>query len=213
MKLKICGLNNPDNLLDIVNLEPDFIGFIFYSKSKRYVANNISHEQLMLISKSVKKVGVFVNEDLDVVQRVYDQFNLDYVQLHGEENQDYCEKLHLMHVPLIKAFRISESFNFQTLNAYAPFCSFFLFDTAGVNPGGNGIKFNWKLIDNYDLKVPFFLSGGIGYNDINLISKLSFEMLYAIDINSQFEIKPGIKDVKKAKKFINKINLLNQRVI
>ena len=212
MNLKVCGLNNPENIIDIASLYPDYIGFIFYPESKRYISNQISINTLNQIPDKVKRVGVFVNEDIEVLQMIYNQYGLDYVQLHGDEDQAYCAKLFLKRIPIIKAFNIDSSFDFRILDAYLPFCAYFLFDAKGASQGGNGIKFNWDLIENYDLKVPFFLSGGIGSDDIDLIRDLSLKMLYGIDINSKFEIEPGIKDVEKVKSLKNEIKRKPVRV-
>lgn len=205
MKLKVCGLNNTENIVEIADLQPNYMGFIFYPKSKRYVVNHISAKDLSKIPNNIKKVGVFVNEDISVVEMIFNQYKLDYVQLHGDEDQSYCAKLFLKQIPIIKAFNIDLMFDFKKLNAFMPFCSYFLFDAKGKLKGGNGIKFNWDIIRNYDLKVPFFLSGGIEPDDVDLISDLKNEMLYCIDINSKFELEPGIKDIEKVEKFKNEI--------
>jgi phosphoribosylanthranilate isomerase len=209
MKLKVCGLNNQQNILDISKIKPDFIGFIFYPKSKRYIANAITAQQFESMPHYVNRVGVFVNEDINVVEKNYKQYNLDYVQLHGNEDQRYCIKLYLKKIPVIKAFSIDTDFNFQNLGSYSPFCSFFLFDTKGDSPGGNGIKFNWDLLKQYNLNIPIFLSGGISPNDIDLIKEMNHEMIYGIDINSKFEIEPGLKNVEEVEKFKNELKELN----
>lgn len=209
MKLKICGLNNPENIEQIAGLNPDYMGFIFYPGSRRYVSGDRIREILLQIPNSINKVGVFVNESLDNVKRIYNHFHLDYVQLHGDEDATYCAKLYLNQIPIIKAFCLDESFGFRKLDAYVPFCHYFLFDTKGLLPGGNGLKFNWNMMESYDLKVPFFLSGGIDEGDAGIISKLSYEMLHAIDINSKFEMKPGTKDIRKVKRFFTEIKTLN----
>lgn len=208
MKLKVCGLNNPQNIEDIVKLEPDYIGFIFYPESKRFVSNYILPEFLSQIPTKIKKIGVFVNEQISELKKVYNEYKLDYAQLHGEEDSSYCAKLYLENIPVIKAFSLDESFDFKSLNAYEPFCSYFLFDTKGLLPGGNGIKFNWDILHSYELRIPFFLSGGIGENETKEIQELSFEMLDGIDVNSKFEITPGLKDVQKLKRFINDIKMV-----
>jgi len=212
MKLKVCGLNNPENIIEVCKLEPDFIGFIFYEKSKRYVSNNISHDLIKSIPSNIKKVGVFVNEDVEVVQMRYKQYELDYVQLHGNENQRYCIKLYLKQIPIIKAFNIDNAFNFHVLGSYAPFCSLFLFDAKSDLPGGNGLKFNWELLTDYEFRIPFLLSGGISNEDTESIKSLNHEMIYGIDINSKFEIEPGLKSIEKIRKFKNKLKEINRPV-
>ena len=213
MKLKVCGLNNPQNVEDIISLGPDYIGFIFYPGSKRYVSNYISPEFLSKIPSRIKKVGVFVDEEINEVERIFRTYKLDYVQLHGNESPKYCIRLFLINVPVIKVFSFDDTFEFKKLDTYASFCSYFLFDSKGIKPGGNGKKFNWSLIEDYDLNVPFFLSGGIGPNDADIIKDLPNEMLYAVDINSLFESEPGIKNVQNIEKFIRSIKPINQKVI
>ncbi len=210
MKLKVCGLNNPENIEEIVRLKPDFIGFIFYNESKRFISNNLSELFIKQIPREIKKVGVFVDKSFENIVKDYHQYDLNYVQLHGNEDHLFCARLFLKGIPIIKAFKIDYGFNFKTVNSYSPFCSYFLFDTKALLPGGNGTKFNWKLLDNYDLSVPFFLSGGIAPSDVEEISNLDLEALYAIDINSKFEIEPGVKDIEKVKKFKNDLKSVNQ---
>jgi len=202
-------LNNPDNLRKLVKVNPDYIGFIFYEKSKRYIGDQISSEDLEQIPKNIKRVGVFVNEDLELVQYRAEQFGLDYVQLHGKEIQTYCARLFLKRIPIIKAFSIDESFDFRSVDAYTPFCSYFLFDTKGALHGGNGVKFDWTLLNNYDFMLPFFLSGGIKSGDAEIIKNLSLRMFYGVDINSQFETEPGVKDISKVQTFKSKLNMIN----
>ena len=212
MKLKVCGLNNPGNILEINALNPDFIGFIFYKKSKRYIADILDDGMLTKIPESVKKVGVFVNSPMDEVIESFHRYKLDYVQLHGDEGQEFCARLFLRQMPVIKVFKLDTWFNFRQLEAYIPFCSFFLFDKAGELPGGNGKKFSWDILKGYNYKLPFFLSGGIGPDDIEQILEVDNEMLYAIDINSKFELAPGMKDVKKVNMFMNKLKIAQVNV-
>jgi phosphoribosylanthranilate isomerase len=213
MKLKICGLNNPGNIKEIVQLNPDFIGFIFYADSKRYVANNIHFFDLQYLPDHVKRVGVFVNEDPELVELIYRQYKLDYVQLHGVEDQAYCARLFLKNIPVIKAFNVDAHFDFRKCDPFVPFSNYFLFDTKGERNGGNGKKFDWKILNNYDLKKPFFLSGGIGLDDADLINKLEFKRLMGVDVNSRFELQPGIKDVQKLKAFTKLLKQEKNKVI
>lgn len=201
MKLKVCGLNNPNNINELITLNPDFVGFIFYTKSIRYVASNITFNDLQNIPDHIQRVGVFVNEDIELVELIFHQYKLDYVQLHGDEDQAYCTKLFLKRIPIIKAFRMDQSFNFRKCDSYAPFCSYFLFDTKGEKYGGNGTKFKWSLLNDYDLKIPFLLSGGIQLKDVDQINQLTYGRLMGVDINSGFELEPGIKDIEKVKQF------------
>ena len=206
MKFKICGLNNPSNIRDIVALNPDYIGFIFYQKSKRFITSWVLMDVLPRIPKNIKKVGVFVNEEINVVETMFNIYKLDFVQLHGTESPEYCTELFMKKIPIIKAFSIDEFFDFRRLDVYTYFCSYFLFDTKGKSKGGNGMKFNWELINNYEYKVPFFLSGGIDLEDIEAINQLAFKQFHAVDINSKFETELGIKDITKVEKFKNELN-------
>ncbi|MEA2107724.1 MAG: phosphoribosylanthranilate isomerase [Bacteroidota bacterium] len=207
MKLKVCGLNNKKNIEAVVSLKPDFVGFIFYSQSKRYILkNNLTSVFFDKIPKTVKKVGVFVDASFQKITETFDKYKLDYIQLHGNEDKSFCERLFLKNIPLIKAFAISDTFNFSKLKFYVPYCDFFLFDARGKFPGGNGIKFSWELLKSYSLELPFFISGGISPDDIGNIESFDHEKLYGVDINSRFEIEPGIKNVNQIEKFYKQLN-------
>ncbi len=212
MKLKICGLKNPENMLKIAKLKPDFIGFIFYMESKRYLKEWFNKDILTQVPKIVNKVGVFVNEKIETVIEKYNTYKLDLVQLHGDEDKMYCSKLFIKGIPVIKAFSISNDFDFKNIKELVPFCKYFLFDTRGESRGGTGLKFNWDKLNEYKFNLPFFLSGGIGSDDIESISKLSFDQLYAIDINSKFEIEPGLKNTEAVQNFYKKLKTLNQPI-
>jgi phosphoribosylanthranilate isomerase len=206
MKIKVCGMKEPNNIAKVVNLGVDYIGFIFYEKSPRFVQDNFCLSESMLNATQVKKVGVFVNSSLEIIEEKVVKYHLDLVQLHGEEDADFCgglkEKLvSLGKVGLIKVFSIGESFDFRQLDTYKPYVDYFLFDTKGTNLGGNGITFDWNILKGYEHKVPFFLSGGIDMQHVENIKRLTHLPIHAIDINSRFEIIPGLKDVEKIKKF------------
>ncbi|MFO7827091.1 MAG: phosphoribosylanthranilate isomerase [Bacteroidales bacterium] len=210
MKLKVCGLNNANNIKEITKFNPDFVGFIFYPGSKRFILDHcLNPEMIKEIPPNIKKVGVFVDASIDEIIKFYYDFDLDYVQLHGNETPAFCAKLFLKQIPVIKTFRLDKDFDFEQLEAYLPFCNYFLFDTKGKLPGGNGVKFSWPVLKSYTLRLPFFLSGGIGPDDINDIQSFNHEMLYAIDVNSKFELSPGIKDIKKVQNFKNQLNQLS----
>ncbi len=203
MKIKVCGLKYPDNIEDVSKLNINYMGFIFYPYSKRYFKSNF--ECLKNVNDKIKKVAVFVDEKIEVVNEIYLKNNFDYVQLHGNEDAGYCGKLNKIGVNIIKAFGIDETFDFNILNEYSEYVKYFLFDTKSCDYGGTGVKFNWNILNDKDIKTPFFLSGGIEINDIDLIKKLKIENLYGIDINSKFEIKPGYKDINMINKFINEL--------
>ncbi|QXP79762.1 MULTISPECIES: phosphoribosylanthranilate isomerase [Winogradskyella] len=214
MKLKICGMKYKDNLEAVANLQPDYLGFIFYEKSKRNFDSFIPK-----LSKSIKKTGVFVNESLDVVIEKVKEFDLQAVQLHGEESPEYCSKLKencqtehgLSDIEIIKVFSIKDEFNFKDLAPYETVCDYFLFDTKGKLPGGNGYTFNWDVLKNYPSTKPYFLSGGIGLNEVeNVLSFLQSQeskLCYAIDVNSKFELEPGLKNIEGLKLFKEKLEV------
>ncbi len=200
-KLKVCGMRDEKNIRQLVKLKPDYIGFIFYPESKRYIGDDFDMKILDVIPVKVKRVGVFVNELLENVINTAENFGLNYVQLHGTEPPEYCHELQELNIKVIKAFGISEDFDFEKLFSYDPCCDYFLFDTHSNQYGGTGLKFNWNLIYNYDYPKQFFLSGGIGLEDIHEIQKIDPSYLHAVDINSRFETAPGMKDILSVKKF------------
>ncbi len=200
--LKVCGMRDLQNINELARLEPNYIGFIFYNKSKRYVGEYFDSKIIKSI-KGIKKVGVFVNSDFNYIIDKHSKYNLDYVQLHGNESPDFCKKLKAKNTNIIKAFSIDNSFDFSILDEYYLHCNYFLFDTKSENYGGSGIKFDWSVLKNYDNKKKFFLSGGIDIDDIETIKKLTNLNIHAIDINSKFEKLSGLKDIGKIGKFMS----------
>jgi phosphoribosylanthranilate isomerase len=201
MKLKICGMKFPKNIIEIESLKPDFMGFIFWDKSIRhYDKTSIS------ISSKINRVGVFVNEKIEEVLKKIKQYDLDFIQLHGGENEDYCRAI-TDHCKIIKVFSISKGFEFKNSEPFENLCHYFLFDTKTSSYGGSGKKFDWTILNNYSSKKPFFLSGGISLDDIDEIKKISSSKLplLGIDINSQFENKLFEKDCNKIKLLIKNL--------
>lgn len=194
MKIKVCGMRDTANLAELVELKPDFIGFIFYDKSPRFVGENLDEEFIKSIPKPIKKVGVFVNANPDYILRMAKKYDLQYVQLHGHETPDFCRTIKMRGVNIIKAFSIESDFNFAMLNNYKPHCDYFLFDAKGANPGGNGITFDWSILNRYDNDRPFFLSGGLSLENIVQINELKAK-IYGLDVNSKFETAPAVKDI------------------
>lgn len=190
-------MRDKENISGLLALKPDYIGFIFYDKSKRFVVDFPQIE----IPSTTKKVGVFVNEKVDEVLKVVEKYKLDFVQLHGNETPEFCEKLAAKNIKIIKAFSVDGNFDFSAIKSFEKHVSLFLFDTKGNNYGGNGIKFNWDLLQNYTGKTPFLLSGGISKNDAAEIKKFKHPAFLGIDINSGFELEPGLKNIKEIKKF------------
>ncbi|MDO9037111.1 MAG: phosphoribosylanthranilate isomerase [Lutibacter sp.] len=201
MQIKVCGMRDKENISGLMTLKPDYIGFIFYDKSKRFVADFPQIE----IPSSVKKVGVFVNDAIEEILEKANQHTLDFVQLHGNETSEYCSALSAKNIKIIKAFSVDENFDFSAIKPFEKHVSLFLFDTKGKNYGGNGIKFNWDLLQNYKGKTPFLLSGGISKNDAEEIKKMKHPAFLGIDINSGFELAPGLKNIKEIKKFKNRL--------
>jgi phosphoribosylanthranilate isomerase len=203
-KLKICGMKEPANILEVARLEPDYLGFIFYKGSKRYV-DGLTPAFVKDLPSSIKRVGVFVNEDLTKVAELAELYGLDAVQLHGEESAVYCVELQNLlaqnGTQLIKAFGIDEEFNFALLEVYENTVDFFLFDTKTPQHGGSGRTFQWSVLANYKLDKPYFLSGGIGNEHVSDLQQVGDPRLFAIDVNSKFELAPGIKDIEKLNDF------------
>ena len=199
LRLKVCGLR--DNIEDVVRLEPDYAGFIFYKKSPRYVGENFN---MPLLKDGIKKVGVFVNESLEKVKKLVERYTLDYAQLHGNESPGYCKKLHDDMVGVIKAFPVGEEFDFGQLAHYESTVDYYLFDTKTKEFGGSGETFNWTLLKKYDIEKEYFLSGGISLENVNELANIDLSKVHALDVNSRFEIKPGLKDIDKLKELKNK---------
>lgn len=199
LKIKICGLNNFENIEQVVKLHPDFVGFIFYEKSPRY----LTLKSLPTIPEGIQRVGVFVNENLDKILNTYKKYDLDFVQLHGNETPDFCQRLVSKNVKIIKAFNIqSEKFDFQDINKYADFCEYFLFD---AKSGGSGESFSWTLLENYKSPIPFLLAGGIGLKNLTEDLSLKHPQLIGLDLNSCWEIQPGLKNIDLLKIGFQKI--------
>jgi len=203
MLLKICGLKYPENIQAVANLKPDFMGFIFYPKSPRY-AEPLDSAALNALPASIKKIGVFVNEDLENILTIAYKYKLDGLQLHGAELVDMCRELKKLGYLVIKAFPIAEAYNFKVTKNYEGVCDFFLFDTKTDAYGGSGVKFNWQMLKEYTGDTPFLLSGGIAADDAEAIHKIEHPKFAGIDLNSKFEDKPGLKNISLLKEFISK---------
>lgn len=200
--IKVCGMKYDHNIHAVALMNPDFLGFIFYPASPRFVGSDFS---MPTLTSSIMKTGVFVDESLDTVVSIATKHHLDYIQLHGHESSDYCARLKSQECSIIKAFSIDDQFNFTTTDSFQPFCDYFLFDTKGINPGGNGVAFDWEVLARYTGQVPFFLSGGIGPASIDSILKFHHPKMAGLDLNSRFESEPGKKDAKRLQEFIQNI--------
>jgi len=204
MKVKVCGMRNVNNIKDISQLPIDIIGLIFYHKSARFVGNDFSLEIVNAIPHNIGKAGVFVNESIEYVLQKSTQYNLQFLQIHGNESPQYCKDLqNQTESKIIKAFQIDSTFDFSTLQAYQSVCDYFLFDTKSDNYGGTGLKFNWEILANYTFDKPFFLSGGIQFDDVEVIKQLQHPQLFCLDINSKFELAPALKNVELISNFLS----------
>ncbi len=197
-------MRDPGNCSAVSRLYPDFMGFIFYSKSPRFVGDcfRLTDD----LPPTVKKTGVFVNEVPDRILEIAVRCQLDAVQLHGDESPAVCAAVSETVPLVIKAFSVREGFNFTATRPYQGVADYFLFDSRGSHPGGNGIPFNWALLKKYDQQTPFFLSGGISPSNVHLIHTLNYPAFAGVDLNSGFEISPGIKDVNALRDAINTLN-------
>ncbi len=200
MKIKVCGLRNYENISNVIIAGADHVGFIFYKHSPRYFDEALTFDEMRTIK--AKKVGVFVNESSYSVLDKVAHYDLDLVQLHGNESPEYCEELG-KYVETIKAFGISQDFDFGVLSNYK--VDYFLFDTATSLHGGSGRKFDHSLLQKYDLNIPFFISGGISLEHSQSIKQLSIKQLVGVDLNSKFESYPGMKEASKIKQFIKQL--------
>ncbi|MDO8366402.1 MAG: tryptophan synthase subunit beta [Saprospiraceae bacterium] len=201
MKIKICGLKHPDNIAEITALGPDFIGLIFHEKSPRYVGNECSE----ISTGNFKKVGVFVDETAEKILETALRFGLYAVQLHGAESPEFCRKMKASGLRVIKAFSVGAAFDFGQTFGYQDVCDFFLFDAKGKNPGGNGIQYDWDILKNYVGETPFLLSGGLRPSDAEQVLAFRHPMMAGVDLNSGFEIEPGLKNVKWIERFMKKL--------
>jgi phosphoribosylanthranilate isomerase len=209
MRIKVCGMTQLEQVLELDEMGVDFAGFIFYPKSPRYVGRAITGEELKKSRLKLGKVGVFVNASYDDIMRTVDAYGLDMVQLHGDETVRFCEEL-ANNVTVINVFRLSENDPIDYLiKPFMDACDMFLFDTEGAGYGGTGKKFNWDVLKKAFIDKLFFLGGGIESTDVEQLKEFSYEpvakKLFSIDINSKFELNAGVKDMEKLKVFINEL--------
>ncbi|GEQ87274.1 N-(5'-phosphoribosyl)anthranilate isomerase [Patiriisocius marinistellae] len=208
LKIKICGMKH--NVAEIAALHPDYLGFIFYGNSPR----NYNESEVIKLSKGIKKVGVFVDQSVTEIIELAHKFNFDIIQLHGNQTNKFVALLNLNlkkiekeEVEIWKVFSIKNTFDFSVLESFENLVSKFLFDTKGKEKGGNGVTFDWSVLENYPSTTPFILSGGIGLAEISEVKKIQKSSLpiYGIDVNSKFELKPGLKDILALKKLIEEL--------
>ncbi|MEB8330646.1 phosphoribosylanthranilate isomerase [Flavobacteriaceae bacterium KMM 6897] len=208
VKIKVCGMKYAENMEAVAHLGPDYLGFIFWEPSKRVFTGDLGR-----LPSNIKKVGVFVDATLDeIIQKVL-EFGLQTVQLHGKESPKFCKDLKELYktqqqgtLETIKVFSIKDDFDFSILAEYEAVCDYYLFDTKGKLPGGNGYTFSWEVLKNYPSTKPFFLSGGIGLEELDklatFLQRPESQYCHAIDVNSRFEVEPGRKQIEKLKTFM-----------
>lgn len=207
-QLKVCGLTKPDQIQELISMNVDFLGFIFYEKSPRYVLNHLSLEEIYAINHQ-GKVGVFVNEETDFILRIVQQAKLNFIQLHGDESDDFIIELRQKlnpEVGIIKAIRVGNNDYdnkekiAQTLSSNLQPVNYYLFDTDSKAFGGTGKQFDWNILNEIEIPLPYFLSGGISEENIGNMEALK-QQPFALDINSKFEKEPGNKNINKIKEF------------
>lgn len=206
VKLKICGMRDESNIQEVGKLLPDYMGFIFYPPSPRFVGENF---QLPVdLNPAIHRVGVFVNEQVDRMIELRARHKLSHVQLHGDEPVAVCEQLKDKEVGVIKVFRVDEAFDFSVTQPYKKAVDYFLFDTKGKHYGGNAQVFDWSILEGYDQEIPFFLSGGLTVENIQYVQRLKQMNLHALDLNSGVEDSPGVKNVLRIKEAVRQIRKL-----
>ena len=212
-RLKVCGMTDIDQMHQLGEIGVQFAGMIFYHKSPRFILKHVNGAELKKEKLKVFKIGVFVNSQLDEIMNQVDNFGLDMVQLHGDETPYFCEQV-ANYITVIKAFRVVEDDQLDwKVKNYNVDTDMFLFDTDGVGFGGTGRKFNWNKLKGLNIGKPFFLSGGIGPDDVDTLKEFLQDPVakdvFAIDVNSHFEVRPGIKDMKKVETFFKEMNKAN----
>lgn len=204
MIIKVCGMREAENIRKVAALGVNWMGFIFYAKSPRAVDGTLLL-QADLLSAGQKRVGVFVNASVASLMEAANRYRLDYLQLHGSESPEDCYALQKRGYSLIKAFQVATSEDLERTKAYEGRVDYFLFDTKCESYGGSGRQFDWSVLEAYKGETPFLLSGGIRPNSVASIQAFHHPRLAGIDLNSGFEIRPGLKDIEKLKIFIKQI--------
>jgi phosphoribosylanthranilate isomerase len=207
MKLKVCGMKYPDNVSAVAALLPDYMGFIFYKPSKRYCADTLSPEFVISLPTSIIKTGVFVNESLEEVLRICAAYGFKAVQLHGHETPAFCLSCKEAGLEVIKVFHVGDTMDWSILEPYKAVSNCFLFDTKTPEYGGSGTRFNWEILKKYDNDIPLFLSGGVDESILKELDTLKNVKIYALDVNSKFELEPGLKDVERIQIFAERLKL------
>jgi phosphoribosylanthranilate isomerase len=199
MKIKVCGMKDKHNIEALEKVrEVDFIGHIFTEKSPRFIGRS-------QVKSHIPSFGVFVNSSKSEIEQAASEYDLSFIQLHGDESPEFSKSINESVKPVVKVFAISDKRDFEKTRDYEGCCTYFLFDTKTKLRGGSGEKFNWDLIKEYQGKTPFFLSGGISADDAQTIKEIQHPLLYGVDINSGFETKPGLKNIEEINLFAKEL--------
>lgn len=211
MKIKVCGITDIEQLKQLDEIGIDYAGMIFYNRSTRYMTEKLKNVEVKKLNLSIKKIGVFVNASEEDIFMQVELYGLNAVQLHGDETPLFCKHISDK-VKVIKAFRINETEHHidRLIFPFEDFCDYYMFDTGGTGKyGGSGKKFNWQILETSKINKSFFLSGGISLDDVQKLKNFQHPFFYAVDINSGFEIEPGIKDLKQIKSFVEQLKGIN----
>jgi phosphoribosylanthranilate isomerase len=205
LAIKVCGMKYADNIKKLSEIKPDLMGFIFYPPSKRFVGVEFLKSDLTDINPQIIKTAVFVNAQIHEIVEFSKMYGMQVVQLHGTESPDFCKTIKNEGFMVLKAFGIDDSFDFNILELYQDVVDFFLFDTKTNLHGGSGETFNWNKINQYKLQKPFFLSGGLSLENLASVKNIKNEFFYGVDLNSKFELEPGLKDIEQLREAFNLI--------
>lgn len=200
MIIKVCGMREPENIRAVEETGVDWMGFIFFPRSTRYVTKCPAY-----LPEKCKRIGVFVNETTEIILQKAKEFELHAIQLHGKESPNQCRKLKEQGLEIIKVFSVKEVEDLKLTNDYEGICDYFLFDTACIGYGGSGKAFDWSILNNYQGKTPFLLSGGLCSDSVGALLQFHHPAWAGIDLNSGFEIAPALKDAILLNRFIEQI--------
>lgn len=208
MKVKVCGMRDAANIKEAASLSPDYMGFIFYPKSPRYVAAIPEGIVLRLKGRGIEPVALFVDEPLEKVIETMERYGFGSVQLHGSESAVYCDKLRERGFKVFKAVSVGASEDIAKCREYDGHADMLVIDNKCRSKGGSGKKFDWSLLDKIDCATPFLLSGGIGPDDAEAVREIYDTMggrMLGVDVNSCFETAPAVKDAAALERFIKQL--------
>lgn len=210
IKLKVCGLKHKNNVYAAISTGIAYVGFIFYEQSPRYVVGTLYPEDVWFLPDEVEKIGVFVNASVEEITKYAKLYQLDLIQLHGNETPEMCAAIRNQGYSVIKAFGLDDTFDFTQLQSYTKDVDFFLFDTKSPQHGGSGESFNWEMLKAYSHDIPVFIGGGVGVSNLEELLQHDFPFLHAVDMNSRLEIEPGLKDINQVEEALGIIQGYNQ---